>query len=246
MAFRPKAIVVVAGLLSVQANSQEQQFEVASVRPSVSGPLKVDSDPIRFTARAQAVDVLIRLAFGLREYQYQGPYWLHTTRYDIVATTSAPQMRAAQLEMLRNLLIERFKLKFHRESKNVPVYALIAGKGGAKLTPLDKSVPAPFELYSNFSIQPAPGDASELRGVGSLRQFCDFLSRIAGRPVLERTGLTGSFDLRLRCAIDGFPGEDTSPSVFDALPAQLGLKLVAQTAPIEVTIIDHAEKPSIP
>jgi len=56
--------------------------------------------------------------------------------------------------------------------------------------------------------------------------------------------LTGSFDLRLRCAIDGFPGEDTSPSVFDALPAQLGLKLESQTAPIEITIIDHAEKPS--
>src|SRR5258706_8417887 len=120
MAFHPKAIVLVAALLSVQANSQEQVFDVASIRPSLSGPVKVDSDPIRLTVKAQAVDALIRLAFGLREYQYQGPYWLHTTRYDIVATTSTPQTRRAQLEMLRNLLIDRFKLKLHRESKNVP------------------------------------------------------------------------------------------------------------------------------
>lgn len=218
-------------------------FEAATIRPSLSGPLKLESDPIRLTARAQAADVLIRLAFGLREYQYQGPYWLHTARYDIVATTATPQSRRTQLEMLRTLLIERFQLKFHRESRNVPVYALVAAKGGPKLTPLDQTVPAPFDLYSNFSIQPASGDTSELRGAGSLGQFCDFLSRIAGRPVLDRAGLTGAFDIRLRCAIDGFPGEDTSPSVFDALPAQLGLKLESQTAPIEVTIIDRAEKP---
>jgi uncharacterized protein (TIGR03435 family) len=74
MASHSKAIVLVAGLLSIQANSQEQVFEVASVRPSLSGPVKVDADPIRLTVKAQAVDTLIRLAFGLREYQYQGPH----------------------------------------------------------------------------------------------------------------------------------------------------------------------------
>jgi uncharacterized protein (TIGR03435 family) len=84
--------------------------------------------------------------------------------------------------MLRNLLIDRFKLKLHRESKNVPVYALVFGKGGPKLQPLDKTLPAPFELYANFTILPAPGDTSELHGIGSLGQFCDFLTRLAGRP----------------------------------------------------------------
>jgi predicted XRE-type DNA-binding protein len=73
-------------------------------------------------------------------------------------------------------------------------------------------LPPTFDLYSKFTIQPAPGDTSELRGIGSVGQFCDFLTRLAGRPVIDRTGLAGSFDFRLRCAMDGFPGEDTSPS----------------------------------
>lgn len=121
---------------------------------------------------------------------------------------------------------------------------LSSGKGNLKLQPLDKMLPTPFELYSNFTVQPAPGDTSELRGIGTVGQFCDFLTRLVGRPVIDRTGLTGAFDIRLRCAIDAFPGEDTSPSVFDALPTQLGLKLESQRAPIEITVIDHVEKPS--
>jgi uncharacterized protein (TIGR03435 family) len=236
-------------MISLFASRAEPQdrapvFEVASVKPSLSGPVKIDSDPIRLNIRAQSVDALIRLAFGLREYQYRGPYWLHTTRYDIMATTATPQTRPAQLAMLRNLLTDRFKLKVHRESRSVPIYALVVGKGGPKLQPLDRTLPAPFDIYSNFSIAPGPGDTSEVRGVGSLGLFCDFLTRLAGRPVIDRTGLTGSFDIRLRCAIDGYPGEDTSPSVFDALPVQLGLKMESQTALIEITVVDHVEKPS--
>jgi uncharacterized protein (TIGR03435 family) len=240
-----RAIPIVFG---PRAHSQSQEhspaFDVVSIRPSTGGPVKIDSDPIRISIKGQAVDVLIRLAFGLREYQYRGPYWLHTTRYDILATCPSPQSRPAQLIMLRNLLMDRFKLQLHRESKNVAVYALVLGPEGPKLRPVDKTMPVPFELYSNFSIVPAPGDTSELRGVGTMGQFCDFLTRVADRPVIDRTGLPSAFDIRLRCAIDGYPGEDTSPSVFDAVRMQLGLKMEGQTAPIEITVIDHVEKPA--
>jgi uncharacterized protein (TIGR03435 family) len=86
---------------------------------------------------------------------------------------------------------------------------------------MDENLPAPFELYSNFNMAPAPGGATELRGYGSLGQFSDFLTRLVERPVLDRTGIAGNFDLRLLCAIDGYPGFYTSPSVFDAVQSQL-------------------------
>jgi len=221
-----------------------QSFDAASVKPARSGPVKIEGDPGRLTIRDESVEVLIKLAFGLRDYQFSGPGWLRTERYDIVATTAAPQTRAAQLAMLRQLLVERFRLAVHRETRTIAVYALVVGKGGPKLKPMDANLPAPFELYSNFSMAPTAGGATELRGFGSMGQLSDFLTRVAERPVLDRTGIAGNFEIRLLCAIDGFPGFETSPSVFDAVQTQLGLKLEGRTSPVEVTVVDHVEKPT--
>ena len=167
-----------------------------------------------------------------------------TARYNIVATTASAQPRSIQLSMLRGLLIDRFKLAIHRESKTLPIYALIVGKTGSKLKPMDENLPVPFELYSNFSIAPTSGGSSELRGYGSVGQLSDFLTRLVERPVLDGTGIAGNFDIRLLCAIDGYPGFETSPSVFDAVQSQLGLKLEARTSPVEITVVDHVEKPT--
>jgi uncharacterized protein (TIGR03435 family) len=223
--------------------AQTPAFEEVSVKPSIHGPARMRSDPGRLIIESQAVDALVRVAYGLREYQYQGPSWLHTARYDIVATTASPQPRAAQLMMLRRLLADRFGLKLHHEFKTMPVYNLVLAKNGPKLAAMEASQPEPFELYSNFSMAPV-GERTELRGYGSLGQFADFLTRIAERPVIDRTGITGSFELRLLCAIDGFPGYDTSPTVFEALPAQMGLKLEPATTAIDITVVDHAQKPA--
>jgi uncharacterized protein (TIGR03435 family) len=230
-------------LCSMAWAQTQPSFEVVSVKPSLHGPARMRSDPGRLIIESEAVDALIRVAYGLREYQYQGPPWLHTARYDVVATTASPRPKSAQLIMLRELLVERFQLKLHRESKTMPVYNMVVAKNGPKLTAMEASQPEPFELYSNFSMAPV-GERTELRGYGSLGQFADFLTRVAERPVIDRTGIAGAFELRLLCAIDGFPGYDTSPSVFEALPAQMGLKLEPAMAAIDVTVIDHAEKPA--
>jgi uncharacterized protein (TIGR03435 family) len=219
-------------------------FEVASVKPAHGGLVSVQADPGRLTINDESLEVLIRLAYGLREYEYSGPPWLHTARYDIVATTASPQPRAVVLQMLQHLLADRFKLTFHRETRTLPVYALVVGKSGPKLKPADESLPVPFELYSNFHMEPIPDGTVALRGYGSLGQLCDFLSREVERPVVDRTGITGNFDFRLLCAVEGFPGYDTSPSVFSALQTQMGLKLEADTSPIERTVIDRVEQPS--
>jgi uncharacterized protein (TIGR03435 family) len=204
----------------------------------------VQSDPGRLTISDESVEGLIKLAYGLREYQFVGPDWLHTARYNIVATTGSPQPRSAQLAMLRRLLIDRFMLVVHRESKTLPIYALIVGRSGPKLKPIDENLPSPFELYSNFRMAPTPDGGTELRGFGNLALLSDFLARLVDRPVLDRTGITGNFDIRLLCAIDGYPGFDTSPSVFDAVQSQLGLKLESQTSPVEITVVDHVERPT--
>ncbi len=152
-----RLLLAISLIVLPHSRAQSPAFEVASVKPTHGGAVKIESDPGRLTISDEALDVLIRVAFGLREYQYQGPAWLHTTRYDIVATTASPQPRATQLAMLRSLLIERFKLMTHQESKMLPVYALVVGKGGPKLRPIDVNLPTPFELYSNFSVAAAPG-----------------------------------------------------------------------------------------
>ena len=123
------------------------------------------------------------------------------------------------------------------------VYNLVVAKNGPKLTQMNANLPDPFEVYSNFSMA-SVGERTELRGYGSLGQFADFLTRVAEKPVIDRTGITGSFDLRILCAVEGFPGYETSPSVFEALQSQMGLKLEPATAAIEITVVDHAEKPA--
>ena len=195
------------------------------------------SDPGRLIIESQAVDALVRVAYGLSEYQYQGPPWLHAARYDIVATTASPQPRSAQLMMLRGLLADRFSLKLHHESKTIPVYNMVLAKNGPKLAAMETSQSEPFELYSNFSMAPV-GERTELRGYGSLGQFADFLTRVAERPVNLRYRITARTLLIRR----GGSEIGTSPTVFEALPAQMGLKLEPATAAIDITVVDHAQK----
>lgn len=227
-----------------QTTAAEPAFEVASVKPSLGGRIYAQLDPSRLTINAQTLEVLIQIAYGLREYQYSGPSWLHTTHYDIIGTTGSSEPRSVQLAMLRTLLADRFKLKLSHESKTMPVYFLVVGKNGPKLKPLDDKTPAPFDMYYNTRMSPTPSGATEFRAAGSIGLLCDFLRRIAERPVIDRTGLQGAFDLRLLCAIEGFPGEDSSPSVFDAIQSQMGLKLEAATSTVDITVVEHVEKPA--
>ena len=237
----PLSLLVATALLSAQ---DLPRFDAVSVKPASGGPVKITSDPGRITMTSIFLDTVIRLAYNLREYQYKGPAWAHVTRYDIVATTTNPQPRPVELAMLRAVLEDRFHLATHRAPTPMPVYALTAAKGGPKLRHLDAAVPTPFDLYYDVKLESVPGGATQFHAAGSIGLLCDFLARIAGRPVIDETGLEGAFEFRLLCAIDGYPGEETSPTVFDALPAQMGLRLEARTAPVEVTVVDRLEKPS--
>lgn len=149
--------------------------------------------------------------------------------------------------MLRALLIERFQLTFHRESRPTPVYALVVSRAGSKMKPRHPSDEgAPFSL-------PLLGLHMPARNV-SMAQFADFLQTLIpltdpdreDLPVLDQTGLTGTFDFDLTWS-GPEPAHDTlpaAPDLFDAVTEQLGLRLEAKKASVEILVIDGAERPS--
>jgi len=177
--------------------------------------------------------------------------------------------------MLQVLLEDRFKLTLHRENRQLPVYELTIGKGGAKLqsskegsctpysvdSPPPASTPgAPRPNFCGFHMTPDYGLNRTLDGKGiTMAALAANLSRtyvsLLGRNVIDRTGLTGGYDVHLKWAMDSLsapaglntapPSDVTGPSIFTALQEQLGLKLESAKGPVEVLVIDHIERPSV-
>jgi uncharacterized protein (TIGR03435 family) len=184
---------------------------------------------------------MINIAWDLRQMQLieGAPDWVvgGSDRYTIEAKASDPAKttEAQLLEMLQTLLVERFKLKFHRETSERAGFALVAGKNGAKL-----KIAKGDELVTNFGAQlkPAPGQPIDFTARKySMARLANLLSQIGPGPVVDRTGLTGEYDFTL--AWD----EVNGPTLSAAVQEQLGLRLEAQKVPISMFVIDSAEKP---
>jgi uncharacterized protein (TIGR03435 family) len=232
------AIVAMTAVLVPQTRAEA--FEVASVRPSKSegGKSSVKVTPGQITMENVSLRKCIGLAYDVgedKEYAFSGPGWLNTEAFDIVAKFPPAASREQIALMLQTLLADRFKLKLHHETKELPVYALIVGKNGPRL---QKSVSGG---QGEFSL--APGRISGK--AASMSAFADRLSaRVRlSRPVLDLTGLKDTYDFALEWAPDSVQTDDASgPSVFTAIQEQLGLKLDARKHPVEILVIDHAEK----
>jgi len=194
------------------------------------------------------------------------PDWLMSDRYDIDARISESDMAAwqkptTQKEMLhammQSLLAERCKLAVHRETKDKPIYALVVGKSGPKFKAAESTVPAAI-LAKHPRVVPIPGDGGMI-GPGETRGSVELygapmgtlalvLSQPAERSVVDKTGLTGKYDVKLEMmqqgppAADGTP--DPGPSIFTVVQEQLGLKLEPAKDEVETLVIDHVERPS--
>jgi uncharacterized protein (TIGR03435 family) len=238
-----KTLVWLYVCLLFGAAAQQPAFEVASIKPSNYG-----GGPLRVTARigADGIDfsnvtprLCIQRAYGMKPYQVTGPAWINEERYMIVAKAAGAAPEEQLVLMLQRLLTERFKLAFHRESKETPVYALVMSKSGPKLKE------ATDEGATQIS---ADGRETVFERV-SMSLLAGTLARSVDRPVIEATGLKGLYNFRLAWANDR-PGPDPAsdpeeaPSIFTALQERLGLKLEARKAPIEMLVVDHIEKPS--
>ncbi|SPE41360.1 conserved hypothetical protein [Candidatus Sulfopaludibacter sp. SbA3] len=216
-------------------------FEVASVKPAEGGgppgdmPHNMDPSPGHLAMRNVPLRYAIEWAFDLKDYQISGPEWIKVDeRYDIVAKAAGPATDDQMKPMLQALLLQRFQMKVHKETKDLPVYALVLGKGPPKV----KEVPADGQ----------PGLRGDPNGVTfhqfGLWRLAFLLTRRMDRPVLDLTGLKGVYDYSIDISGLGRPGDDNppGPSIFSAVQQDLGMKLEARKEPVEVLFIDHVEK----
>jgi uncharacterized protein (TIGR03435 family) len=183
--------------------------------------------------------MILQSAYGLSALQITGPAWIESDRFDIEAESPQGVPDSAMMPMLQSLLKDRFHLTAHSETKEMPVYDLIAAKDGLKISAFDAEHP--------LKTPPRNGAASMIIGVFSMSQLADAVTSAAGRPVLNKTGLDG----RYACALTFSPlsaqttkdTADTGPlDIFAAMQQQLGLKLEPAKEPLEILVVDHAER----
>jgi uncharacterized protein (TIGR03435 family) len=250
-------------------------FDVVSIKPnkSDSGMVRIMAKPDGYSASNVSLKMLVQSAYGIREDLVSGaPNWADSARFDIdakVAGSDVDALKKLSPEqrrlILRPLLAERFKLQAHIETKQLPVYELVLAKGGSKLKEA-----APGNDYANGIKGPDGVARGGMMRVGrgqltaqavQMTSLSNMLSQQLHRTVIDRTGLTGKYDLELNWAPDQgsdpmFKGPDGSqqrtdatpdssgPSIFTALQEQLGLRLQSAKGPVETLVIDHVEMPS--
>jgi uncharacterized protein (TIGR03435 family) len=209
-------------------------FEVATIKPNDPArnvgvgaywkPLPAGLETIG------SLHAFIKQAYGVEDVQISGgPNWIDGELFEIHAKASGPVSQAQLKLMLQSLLAERFKLAIRTETRQLPVYSLGLAKGGSKLEPADRG--GLFTTGRTF-----------LRGSVDLPQLANALTPVLGRVVLENTGLKGLYKFALTWAPDD-PTAD-GPSIFTAIQEQLGLKLESTKGPVQVLVIEHAQKPS--
>lgn len=208
----------------------------------------------RLTATNVPLRILIQKGFHVKDFQISGgPGWVGTERYDIVAKTESADISDDDLWLLlQPLLTDRFKLKFHLETKQLPVYSLVIAKGGPKMK-LHNGDDEPM-VKGRISSGKATLETTKI----SMKKLADVLGDDVDRTVVDNTGLKGGYDFKLEWAQD-HPGEDpgssilgtlqeslgiSGPSVFTAVQEQLGLKLESAKGPVRIIVIDSVERAS--
>jgi uncharacterized protein (TIGR03435 family) len=235
-------------LLMASVAGAQPAFDVASVKPSP--PPEGDLININLGGVSHGVVTLanttlsecIRYAYGLaNEDQISGPDWIRDRhiRFDITAKAPPETPPDQILAMMQALLAQRFHLVLHREPRRIPHFELTVAKNGPKLPTAPGDGPSARRYYGKgrLSYTHVPMD-----------RFAVLLSRVLGQPVFDKTGLSGAFDVELDWMPEDAappPAETESaprPDIFAAIQQQLGLRLEASKQPVEVLVIDEAEK----
>ncbi|HEY3825599.1 MAG TPA: TIGR03435 family protein [Bryobacteraceae bacterium] len=247
------------------AAAPRPEFEVASIKANRSGTTSMKFPPPangRFIVTNLTLKTLITFAYGVLNSQISdAPEWTNSERFDIDARAAETGIGREQYQaMLQSLLADRFHLVVHREKRSLPVYELLQGKTAPHLKASDEqsctSADSPREpdaiACGTFFTGPASLDA---RGM-SMQQFGNTLAIVLGRPVADKTRISGHYDIHLDfnpegvntgignagLSAEGDSSDTTRPSLFTALQQQLGLRLESHREPSDVLVIDRLER----
>jgi len=236
-------VVVAAVLLVPPVWAQPQDsFEVVSIKPNKTGSpgSETDTTPGRLSLiNVTPLSLLLR-AFGVSAFQIaDAPEWTRTERYDVVATVADGRVLTDQARrpFVEKMLVDRWQLRYHRETRNLRVYSLVAANEGVKLVP--HTGPGEYGMKVELA-----GPRVVLRSTrGNMGRLAEILGGYAGGTVTNDTTLAGEYDFTLEWAQDARP-DDAGPSLFTALREQLGLRLVVAEKPAPVIVIERIERPS--
>jgi len=201
------------------------------IRMQTAHQLQVKNHSLRLLIAA-AYNLSLRAVIG-------GPAWVDSEHYDILGETPCevrPNLDQ-QMAMLRRLMVERYKLTFHRQQKELSIYTLTVDKSGAKMKASDPA-------NDPFAIPLQPLRNGRLTGKRvSMAHLAWYLSTQLDRPIVDRTGLTGFYDFDLTVALPATAPDPDRPPVFENLREQLGLRLEGSKGMVDVYVIDHIERP---
>jgi uncharacterized protein (TIGR03435 family) len=241
-------VTVAAGWLSLALRAQTFAFDVASVNENSSGGGDgvFRRQPGRFTVTNLSLQWIIQNAYGIREYQLlNAPSWT-TRRYDIVATFTPPEASQDDVRlMIQRLLADRFGLRVHREERRLTLYELTQSRPGVLGPKLKPS------LQSDCAAAPLAAPqcrrfmtAFFIKGLWSMTQLARSLEQVMGAPVVDRSEMTGIFEIDLQWGTGNIGdaistiGVDEQAALLTALREQLGLRLQTTRAPHEVIVVD--------
>jgi uncharacterized protein (TIGR03435 family) len=257
---RRELLMMAAGSLVLKG----QEFEAASIKPSAPmamGMVRMGVQYLpggRISMGGVTVKVLIQQAYEVREFQIVGgPAWIGSDRYDITAKPEGAAGQEQVKSMIQALLKQRFELRFHRETKELPTYGLVVAKGGAKFLGTKHA-----DVPDEGSDKPK-GTRMRMMGRGHFElegapvaALANQLGQVLGRSVIDKTELAGNYDFKLEFTPDESapgmmreaggdrPAAAEGVSIFTALQDQLGLKLEATRGPVEILVIEGVEKAS--
>jgi len=231
-----KELCSISILLASWAGAQSPAFEAATIKPSKDEPGHSGSHTHTgmIVLTGQTLKGLICSAYRVKDFQVSGgPKWIDGDRFDVNARAEGAANGPELQRMLQTLLADRFQLVFHHEGKIAPAYSMVLLKSGLKIKPVEGAT------GSN-----SHSTKGQLTVTGmTMPGLADFLTRRLGTPVIDLTETPGAYDFKLEWSIEG-DANDVQSALFAALQQQLGVKLESRKLPIDLIVVDRAEKPS--
>jgi uncharacterized protein (TIGR03435 family) len=251
----PVLLIFICSQAWPQSSAPVPAFDAASIRaiePGLRRQENIQSDPGSLRIQSSTLRSCIQWAYEVDPAQISGPDWLGDTRFDITAKSADAADTDRLRLMLRTLLAERFGLKLHHESKALPVYSMILAPNGPRLHSAGPKDASKFLQSADAGPMLLGGDKTGLVAERvAMPELAAELSKPLMRPVIDRTGLKGRYDIRVDVTAfmvsaggdgDGHGPIDEMSIIFSAFPAQLGLKLEPGKETVEFLVVDSADK----